>query len=120
MEIKKYLVKKDKTDLMSALKQIDNNTIQNMLKETELNSFEELYSYIIDDFKLLIEMSKDDFFTQLYFIRLLENEDSIMFSAYESDIKSLIVFPYENNGYYSYFIPNEIKKIIKDIFKYNR
>jgi hypothetical protein len=61
-------------------------------------------------------MSKDDLFTQLYFNRLLENEDSMIFSAYESDIESLIVFPYENNGYYSYFVPNEIKQIIKKYF----
>jgi len=116
MKIKKYLIKKDKTDLMSALKQLDNNIIKNMLKETELNSLEELYDYIIDGFKYLIEMSKEDIFTQLYFKRLLENENSMVFSAYESDIESLMVFPYKKSGYYSYFIPNEIKKIIKNTF----
>lgn len=42
-------------------------------------------------------MSKDDFFTQIYFNRLLENENSMMFLAYKSDIESLIVFPYKNN-----------------------
>lgn len=119
MKIDKYLINKDKTDLMSALKQIDNSIIKNILKKNELNSLEELYNYIIDDFKFLIEISKDDIFTRLYFNRLLENENSTMFSAYESDIESLIVFPYKKSGHYSYFIPNEIKKIIKNIFNYH-
>ena len=34
-------------------------------------------------------------------------------SAYKDDIEGLWVFVYENNGHYSYYIPSEIKKIIK-------
>ena len=50
-------------------------------------------------------------------IEELENENSIFLSAYQSDIESLIVFVYENDDYYSYYVPSEIKKIIKKLLK---
>lgn len=53
-------------------------------------------------------MSKDDMFTKIYFRRLTNNENSMFMSAYKNDIEGLWVFIY-----YSYYIPNEIKKIIK-------
>ena len=46
-------------------------------------------------------------------IEELENENSIFLSAYQSDIESLMVFVYENGDYYSYYVPSEIKKLLK-------
>lgn len=34
-------------------------------------------------------------------------------SAYQDDIEGLWVFVYKNGDYYSYYIPTEIKRIIK-------
>ena len=73
--------------------------------------------YIIDDFEIILDISKDDIFTRMYFERLLENEDSVFLSAYQSDIESLMVFVYENGDHYSYYVPSEIKKIIKKLLK---
>ena len=45
---------------------------------------------------MCLEISKDDMFTQVYFQRLLENENTYMMSAYQDDIEGLWVFIYEN------------------------
>lgn len=62
-------------------------------------------------------MSKDDKFTQIYFLRLLEHENSELMSAYEQDIEDLFIFIYDNGNHYSYYIPTEIKTIIKNMLK---
>lgn len=49
----------------------------------------------------------------MYFEKLLSNENSMFMSAYQEDIELLWVFVYENGNHYSYYIPTEIKKIIK-------
>ena len=66
---------------------------------------------------MILDMTKDDIFTRMYFERLLENENSIFLSAYQSDIESLMIFVYENGNHYSYYVPSEIKKIIKKLLK---
>ena len=43
----------------------------------------------------------------------MNNENSLFMSAYQDDIEGLWVFVYENKDHYSYYIPTEIKKIIK-------
>ena len=82
------------------------------MKEYDLNSIEELKEYIIEDFEMCLDMSKDDMFTRRYFERLLENENSEWMSAYQEDIEGLMVFVYKNGNHYSYYIPIEIKAII--------
>ena len=82
-----------------------------------MDDINELKEYIIDDFEMILDMTKDDIFTRMYFERLLENENSIFLSAYQSDIESLMVFVYENGDHYSYYVPAEIKKIIKKLLK---
>ncbi len=52
-------------------------------------------------------------FTKMYFQKLLNSENSIFMSAYQDDIEGLWVFVYDNGSHYSYYIPTEIKKIIK-------
>ena len=117
MDLKKYLVKKDKIDLLSSLKALPERTLKNKLEEKAAADIEELKEDIIDMFEITLEFSADDSFTRMYFQRLLDNENSIVFSAYQSDIESLFVFVYKNGDYYSYYIPTEIKKIIKKLLK---
>lgn len=113
MEYEKYLVKKDKVDLLSSLKTIDKKIINKKLKDLDLDSIEELKDYIIEEFEFCLNFSKDDVFTQMYFKKLLNNENSMFLSAYQDDIEGLWLFVYENGNHYSYYIPTEIKKIIK-------
>ncbi len=117
MNYKKYLIKKGKLDLLSSLKLLDKKIINEKLKEYELNNINELKDYIIEEFETCLDMSKEDMFTQMYFIKLLENENSEWMSAYEQDIEDLLVFVYDNGEYYSYYIPIEIKTIIKKMLK---
>lgn len=113
MKYEKNLIKKEKLDLLSSLKLIDEKIINKKMKENDVDSIEELKEYIINEFEFCLDMSKDDYFTKRYFERLLDHENSEWMSAYQDDIEGLWVFVYENNGHYSYYIPTEIKKIIK-------
>ena len=117
MKYEKYLIKKEKLDLLSSLKLLDKKIINERLKEYGLKNINELKDYIIEEFETCLDMSKDDKFTQMYFIRLLEHENSEWMSAYEQDIEDLLVFVYDNGEHYSYYIPTEIKTIIKNMLK---
>lgn len=117
MKYEKYLIKKEKLDLLSSLKLLDKKIVNEKLKEYGLENVNELKDYIIEEFETCLDMSKDDKFTQMYFIRLLEHENSEWMSAYEQDIEGLFVFVYENREHYSYYIPTEIKTIIKNMLK---
>ena len=117
IELERYIIKKGKTDLLSSLKALDKKLLKEKLEEKALDDINELKEYIIDDFEIILDISKDDIFTRMYFERLLENEDSVFLSAYQSDIESLMVFVYENGDHYSYYVPSEIKKIIKKLLK---
>lgn len=57
-------------------------------------------------------MTKDDMLTQMFFSKLVNNENSMIFSAYESDVEDLFVFVYDKGSYYTYYISDEIRKII--------
>ena len=117
MKYEKYLIKKEKLDLLSSLKLLDKKIINEKLKEYGLENVNELKDYIIEEFKMRLDMSKDDKFTQMYFIRLLEHENSEWMSVYEQDIEDLLVFVYDSGEHYSYYIPTEIKEIIKNMLK---
>ncbi len=117
IELERYIIKKGKTDLLSSLKALNKKLLKEKLEENALDDINELKEYIIDDFEIILDISKDDIFTRMYFERLLENEDSVFLSAYQSDIESLMVFVYENGDHYSYYVPSEIKKIIKKLLK---
>ncbi len=112
MNYKKYLIKKDKQDLLSSLKALDKKLLKEKFKEFDVDNIYELKNYIIEDFEDCLDMSKYDQFTKIYFKRLIEHENTEYMSAYQQDIESLLVFVYDNNGYYSYYIPTEIKEII--------
>lgn len=118
MEIKKlekYLIKKDnKTDVLSSLEKVDKKIIDEKLKEYDIKTIKELSKYIIENFEEVLEISKDDMFTQMFFSKLVSNENSMIFSAYESDIEDFFVFIYEDGSHYTYYIPDEIKKIINE------
>lgn len=115
MQYEKYLINKGKTDLLSSLKAVDKKIIKKKLKVYDLESIKELKNYIIDDFTDCLNFAKDDVFTQIYFKRILDNENSMFMSVYQQDIEALWAFVYKNGDYYSYYIPIEIKKIIKEI-----
>ena len=113
-KLEKYLIKKDsKTDVLSSLEKVDKKIINNKLKEYDIKTLKELSEFIIEDFKETLEMTKDDVFTQMFFNKLVNNENSMIFSAYESDVEDFIVFVYDKGPYYTYYIPDEIRKIIK-------
>lgn len=115
MKYEKYLVKRGKRDLLSSLKQLDKKIINEKLEEYGLKNINELKDYIIEEFETTLNMFKDDIYTQIYFARLLENENSECMTAYDQDIEDLFVFVYYDEGYYSYYVPTEIKRIIKDM-----
>ena len=117
MNYERYLIKKEKLDLLSSLKSLDKKIISEKLKEYGLENINELKEYIIENFEMCLDMSKDDPFTQMYFKKLLEHENSELMSAYEQDIESLLIFVYQNKTHYSYYIPTEIKEIIKNTLK---
>lgn len=117
-KLEKYLIKKDnKTDMLSSLKKIDRKIINQALKEKDLKTIESLSRYTISEFKDLLKQTKTDIFTQMFFQRLVDNENSFIFSAYESDVESFFVFAYDKGSYYAYYIPDEIRKIIKEELK---
>ena len=115
MKYEKYLIKKGKIDLLSSLKALDKKLLKEKLKEFDVNDINELRDYILDDFETCLESSLDDEFTRIYFERLLDHENSEWMSAYGQDIESLFVFIYDNRNYCSYYIPTEIKQIIKKL-----
>ena len=49
----------------------------------------------------------------MFFSKLVNNENSMIFSAYESDVEGFFVFVYDKGSYYTYYISDEIRKIIK-------
>lgn len=113
MDLEKYVIKKDKMDMLSSLKLVANNLINETLEELDLHSIKELSEYLIDEFETVLNLSKDDMFTRMYFSRLVNNENSFVFSAYQSDVENFFVFVYEQDNHYAYYIPTEIRKIIK-------
>lgn len=117
MEIKKlekYLIKKENTDMLSSLKKVNKKIIDEKMEEYGVNSIEELSKYIIEEFKEILDSTKDDIFTQMFFQRLVNNENSMIFSAYEQDVEYFNVFVYDNGEHYSYYIPDELRTIIKE------
>lgn len=115
MKYKKYLIKKDKLDLLSSLKALDKKLLKEKFSEFGVNDIYELRDYIIGSFETCLEMAKDDPFTRMYFERLVEHENTEWMSAYEQDVEELCVFVYDNGDYYSYYIPTEIKEIINKL-----
>ena len=113
-KLEKYIIKKDnKTDMVSSLNKLPKKILNEKLNEYDAKSVKELSKYLIDEFKETLEISKDDIFTQMFFSKLINNENSMIFSAYFSDVENFIVFVYDNGSYYTYYIPDEIRKIIK-------
>lgn len=99
--------------MLSSLEKIDEKIINNKLKEYDIKTIKELAKYIIEEFKETLEMTKDDMFNQIFFSKLVNNENSMIFSAYESDVEGFFVFVYDKGPYYTYYISDEIRKIIK-------
>ena len=99
--------------MLSSLEKIDEKIINNKLTAYDIKTLTELAKYIIEEFKETLEITKDDMFTQMFFSKLVNNENSMIFSAYESDVEGFFVFVYDKGSYYTYYISEEIRKIIK-------
>lgn len=113
--LEKYLIKKDEnTDMLSSLKKVDEIILKSAMEEWDCTTIEEFAEYIINDFEDIVDVSQFDIFSLLFFERLLENENSIIFTPTETDVTSFWVFVYDNGDNYSYYIPNEIKNIIRN------
>ena len=113
MEFEKYAIKKDKTDMLSSLKLVNKKIIKEKIIQYGVDTIEELADEIIEDFDVTLDISKDDIFTKKFFEKLVNNQNSFVFSAYESDVKDFFVFVYKKGVYYTYYIPDEIRDIIK-------
>jgi len=113
MKLEKHVITKEKTDLLSSLKKIDKNIIEKSFNYYDVYYLEELKETIIEEFKYLLNTAKSDIHTRNYFTKLIENENTLIFSACEEDVEKFLVFVYEAKDSYKYYIPDEIKKIIK-------
>ena len=116
MNYKKYLIKKGKLDLLSSLKALDKELLNETLKKYNLNDIYELKDYILDSFKTFLEISKEDIHTKIYFENLIKFENTNLIYIYDQDIKSFFVFIYGSVDNYNYYLPTEIKEIITNTF----
>lgn len=113
MSLENYLVKKEKTDLLSSLKALNKKILMKKLDRYVADNIKELKENILDEFEFCLKMANDDVFTKIYFENLLSHENSKVIAAYEQDIDACFVFIYKKDNHYSYYIPDEIKRIIK-------
>ena len=72
MNYKKYLIKKRKLDLLSSLKALDKKLLNEKFRELGIDDIYELRDYILDDFEYCLNASKDNYFTKMYFKKLIE------------------------------------------------
>lgn len=117
MNFEKYLIKKDKTDLLSSLKALDKEIVEDEMENYDVDSLEDLKEEIIYDFVDCLDVSKNNFFTKEYFKKILRDENSSLMSVCMDDIEAMWAFVYENNGHISYYIADEVKDIIKKVLK---
>ena len=120
-KMKDYLVHEKKEDLLSSLKELDSKIVQERLEYDGLETLEELRDAIIDDFEDCLNFSKSDPATKRYFkaITFLENScnsEGLKY-VYNDDIEALWLFVYKEDNKIGYYIPKEIRKIIKKILK---
>lgn len=115
MKYEKYLVKKGKSDLLSSLKALNEDLLNEKIKKYGVSDIYELKDYIVDTFRDCLNECQYDTATIIYFKELIRNENSNILFAIKQDIESLFVFVY--NGGKSYYIPNEIKQIINEYLK---
>ena len=115
--LKKYEIKTDKTDMLSSLKALPKDILKEALEENDANNIEELSKILIEEFESILKTCTNDFATILFFKGLLKNENTSTFSAYEIDIENFNVFVYKKDNYYAYYIPDELKSIIKKLLK---
>ncbi len=115
MKYEKYLIKKGKLDLLSSLKALDKKVLDEKMEEYGVNDIFELKDFILDYFEFCLNESKNDNLTKMYFGKLINNENYDLSQVNEDDIESLIVFIYETDNHFSYYIPSEIKQIINKL-----
>lgn len=116
MEVNDYLVTKDREDLLSSLKGVNRIIINKKLRELDLENLQELKKYILEHLKDSIKNIKNRWLLNVHFETLLTNENKNL-SLDPSDIENFIVFLYEEDGEIKYYMPTEVKDIIKRSIK---
>jgi len=116
IEVNDYLVTKDREDLLSSLKGINKKVINKKLMELDLENLQELKKYILEHLKDSIKNIKDRCLLNIHFETLLTNENKTL-SVDPSDVENFIVFLYEEDGEIKYYMPTEVKDIIKRSIK---
>lgn len=114
----KYIIRKGKTDLISSLNAMNKDILKEEMEFNDVETLDELKNAIIDKFRDCLVFSKSDIFTQLFFKRILEFEDTNEIVPLKEDIRALWAFVYKKEKNFSYYIPDEIKEIIKKEFKW--
>lgn len=114
----KYIISKGNTDLISSLKAMNDDIVKEEMEFNCVDTLEELKNEIIDGFKDCLVSSKSDIFTQMFFKRILEFEDTSEIVPLKDDIEALWAFVYKKGKVLSYYIPDEIKQIIKKEFNW--
>lgn len=114
-EIRKYIIKEGKTDLLSSLKRVNEDILKEEFSFYEVNTLDKLAKAIIEDFSYILDSSKDDPFSVLFFRRLLEHENTSVFVPLKDDLSAFWCFAYEREHYLSYYIADEIKEVIKKV-----
>lgn len=116
MKVDDYFVHKKEEDLLSSLKELKKEIIDEKLRENDLENIQELKKYILENLNNSIKNIKNRWLLNIHFEVLLENENKIL-SVDPSDITNFIVFLYEEDNKIKYYIPSEIKEIIKRSIK---
>ena len=111
MEYKDFLIKKDKLDLSSSIESLDKKVIIEAKKTFKVKTTKELKSIVIKNFKYRLKHDKFNLF-KIHLLKLVNHENFDWYYIYGSDIYTLIVFIYQCDETYYYYIPTEIKEII--------
>ncbi len=117
-DVAKYIIEKDEnTDMLSSLKKLDKDFLEEIMDDYGCDTVKELADYLIEMTKDQIRLSAKDPLSAAFFNVLIEKEDTKEVAAYDTDIEDFLVFLYLKDDYINYYIPDEIKKLIKKYFK---
>lgn len=122
-DMRDYLIKKnDKTDILSSLEQIDSKIINEILENNRvgMKNINDIANYKLKLVKQTFEDLPFDPSSHFYYSKLLRYENKTTFRPAGADIEDFVVFIYNKNNKPSYYIPDEMKEIIKEFLNVNR
>lgn len=113
-----YLIKKPTSLLLKdCLNSLNKDFLKQYLEDNFLDDVNELVEEVLGSIDNLLSLSFDDPFTVIYFKTILADENTTNVSIYPSDIQSFMGFLYNKDGELSFFIPKDVKKVIKKYIK---